>query len=359
MRAARDGSRGRRLAGTLLTLAVTAAAFAWIVLRFGDHADAWSAVGAMSATALAVLAVVTLVNLVVYVTPFLAALPGLGFVAAFVSRHTAFMVSNVVPAGGAVGLGLQQAMLRSYGARGPEASAAIGVTALWNALTTLGLPALAIALPLATGVAPTRGTGPAGIGLVVIVAVLLPLAAVFRSERLARRVGDALERVVSAVLALVRRPRPVRVGRALLHFRASTVEVVRGRWGRITVANVAMQLSQFAVLAVALHAAGGDTGADISLTAMFAAFSLARLGNFVPLTPGGLGTVDAAMTALLVGFGAASGPAVAAVLVWRALTLLPQVLLGAATLLVWRRRPPTRVPAGIPRTSTLETPTSA
>jgi uncharacterized membrane protein YbhN (UPF0104 family) len=46
--------------------------------------------------------------------------------------------------------------------------------------------------------------------------------------------------------------------------------------------------------------------------------------------------VDAALVALLTGYGATSSQALAADLVWRAATYLPQVLLGALTFLWWR-----------------------
>jgi uncharacterized protein (TIRG00374 family) len=56
------------------------------------------------------------------------------------------------------------------------------------------------------------------------------------------------------------------------------------------------------------------------------------------LPPGGLGTADAAITAILVGFGAANNDALAAVMVWRALTYFPQVIIGIGTFLYYRRK---------------------
>jgi uncharacterized membrane protein YbhN (UPF0104 family) len=47
--------------------------------------------------------------------------------------------------------------------------------------------------------------------------------------------------------------------------------------------------------------------------------------------------VDAALVALLTGFGASSSQSLAADLVWRATTYVPQVLLGALTFLWWRQ----------------------
>ena len=123
----------------------------------------------------------------------------------------------------------------------------------------------------------------------------------------------------------------------MLRFRASTVDVVRFRWMRLTSTNLLLQLAQFAILYVAL--AGIQAGADqVTAVEALVAFAFARLGTFVPITPGGLGTVDAVMVTMLTGFGASNPDAVAAVLVWRALSYFPQVLLGVVTFLIWRRR---------------------
>ena len=50
------------------------------------------------------------------------------------------------------------------------------------------------------------------------------------------------------------------------------------------------------------------------------------------------GTVDAAMIALLVSFGASSGDATAADLVWRASSFIPQIVIGVIALLLWYRK---------------------
>jgi uncharacterized protein (TIRG00374 family) len=68
------------------------------------------------------------------------------------------------------------------------------------------------------------------------------------------------------------------------------------------------------------------------------AYAFGRLASFIPVTPGGLGTVDAAITAILVALGAANIDALAAVRVWRALTYFPQVFIGIGTFLFWRRK---------------------
>ena len=58
----------------------------------------------------------------------------------------------------------------------------------------------------------------------------------------------------------------------------------------------------------------------------------------VPITPGGLGTMDALMIQLLVSSGTDKGAATAADLVWRATSYVPQIVVGLIALITWYRR---------------------
>ena len=71
----------------------------------------------------------------------------------------------------------------------------------------------------------------------------------------------------------------------------------------------------------------------------FAAWALARLLGTIPITPGGIGVVELSLTASLVGFGGSNAEVVAAVLVYRFLTMVPTIAIGlGATPLLNRRR---------------------
>ena len=62
-----------------------------------------------------------------------------------------------------------------------------------------------------------------------------------------------------------------------------------------------------------------------------------RLLTAVPITPGGVGIVELGLSSALVGFGAGNAEAVAAVLLYRVLTVVPTLVLGAILGLTWRR----------------------
>jgi uncharacterized protein (TIRG00374 family) len=166
---------------------------------------------------------------------------------------------------------------------------------------------------------------------------VVAFAVVLRSESGARTVGRWADRLVNPLTRRLARGRTIDLSGKLLDFRSSVVGVMRTRWLLVTLSTLLLQLTSWAILVLALR--GLEAGADdvqVTWTEALAAFSFARVASFIPITPGGLGTVDAALAALLTGFGAASSQALAADLVWRAATYVPQVLLGALTFLWWR-----------------------
>ena len=66
------------------------------------------------------------------------------------------------------------------------------------------------------------------------------------------------------------------------------------------------------------------------------AWAIGRVISSLPLTPGGIGVVELGMIGTLVGFGAPHAHVVAAVLLYRALIVLPTLFIGAAALIGFR-----------------------
>jgi uncharacterized protein (TIRG00374 family) len=288
---------------------------------------------------IALLVIATLVNLAVYVWPLQAALPGLGYGPGFVVRQTSFAISNAVPAGGAVGLGLQYGMLGSYGFGTGAAASAIAIVSVFNVFATLVMPVLGVLALLAGGVVEGSYLLLAGIGVLAIGVAVVAFAVVLRSEGGARAVGGWADRLADPVTRRLGHGRSAGLTGKLLDFRSSVVDVMRARWVQVTLSTLLLQLTSWAILVLALRGLEAGTGTvTVTWTEALAAFSFARVASFIPITPGGLGTVDAALAALLTGYGASSSQALAADLVWRAATYVPQVLLGVLTVLWWRVR---------------------
>lgn len=331
-------SRRKQVIAGLVTLVVLVIVFAGILPKFGNYADAWDVIKDMSVIELAVLAASVVFSIVVYVFPFQAALPGLRYGPAFMIRQTSFTISNAVPAGGAIGLGVQYGMLAQAGFSGASSSAAIGITSVFNLMVTLALPVLGV-LALLFVETPTSSEVLGALGGLAAVGVMVGLfAAILHSDATARRVGELLERLAGKVLGLFHRDAPTGIAEQIEAFRDSTIDVIRARWAVLTGSSFLQQFAQFGVLMVALRIVESGEATQVTVAAAFAAFALARLASFIPVTPGGLGTVDAGLTASLVAFGATKTDALAATLLWRAASWIPQVLLGVVTLVIWRLR---------------------
>jgi uncharacterized protein (TIRG00374 family) len=158
-----------------------------------------------------------------------------------------------------------------------------------------------------------------------------------RSERGARTVGRWADRLINPLTRRLARGRSVDLTGKLLNFRSSVIGVTQPRCLPVTASTLLLQLTSWAILVLALRGLEAGAGnVTVTWTEALAAFSFARVASFIPITPGGLGTVDAALAALLTGFGATTSQALAADLVWRAASYVPQVLIGALTFLCWR-----------------------
>jgi uncharacterized protein (TIRG00374 family) len=321
---------------TLLTLLVIVFVFAVVFPSLGDYSEAWAAIQGMSTGWVIALVVITIGVVVIYPLPLTSALPSIAYRAAFAVRQTSFMIANVIPAGGAIGLGVQYGMLNTYGFAPAPAADAVGVTSVSNTMVTLALPIVSLVGLILIGEATSTAVIVAVVGAVLVGITIGAITVVLRSEGAARNVGEWLDSVISRIARWFHRSFNVNLASDLVEFRASLISIGTRRVLIVTGANLIQQLSGFLVLVVAILAIQGANG-SVNIAEALAAYSMARLATFIPIPPGGLGTSDAIMTGLLTNqFGMASSDAMAAVLIWRAATYFPQVLIGIGTLIVWR-----------------------
>jgi uncharacterized protein (TIRG00374 family) len=341
-------SRRTQVISAIVTLVVLAIVFLYLFPKLGSYADAWAAVQTMPVWSIVLLTFAVVLNLFVYVWPYTAATPGLRFRPAFVVRQTSFLISNTVPAGGTIGLAVQYAMLGSYRV-GPQATTTtIAVTSTWNVMATLVMPMIGALALLFTGELTSQRILVAVVGAIVVVVMAVAIVVILRSERGARWLGHFCDVVIGWCLRVVNRlfhkHLHADVTAAVMSFRGTVIEVLTTRWVVVTVSNLAMQFTCWFVLFAAIRGiqAGDPT---VTWAESLAAFSYARVASFIPIPPGGLGTVDAALTKLLESYGATGSQAIAADLVWRAGTFVPQALIGVGTLLYWRATAAKRGPA--------------
>ena len=341
----KKSSKTKTIVGGIITVIVLVLVFGIVLPQFGDYDQAWAAIQAMSAVALVILLLMTIFNIIAYVWPYQAALPSLKYRPAFTIRQTSFMISNVIPLGGAFGIAVQYAMLNFYKIGPGEATAGIGIVSAWNTFVTLSLPIFAAVGLVLIGQAQGAAFVVALIGIIAIVVVVVLVAAILKSPDTARKVGEWGDRAVKWAYGLLKKEPTFSVVDEVLKFRDSTVDVVTQGWLRITATSYLQQFMQFLILWAAVFAIQGAENAPVTFLEAFAAFAFGRLTTFIPLPPGGLGTTDAAITSILVGFGAVNADALAAVMVWRALTYFPQVFIGIGTYLYYKRQQAKALPA--------------
>jgi uncharacterized protein (TIRG00374 family) len=332
-------SRRRALAAAV-SLAVVAVTFAFVLPRIANYGDVWRVLRTLSWVWLGGLAAATLLNLATFPLPWMVALPGLRYLHALRMTQASTAVSLVVPGGAPAGMAASFAMLRSWGIDTHAVALAVAVTGIFNQLSTFVFPVVAVALLAVEGTVSRTLELIAVVGLGLAVAIGAVLALGLARESVAHAVGDRAARLVSRFARLLRK-RPVAWGgETFARFRAESLGLVRERWLALTATTLVNQLSGFLVLDLSLRAFGITT-AEVPLAASFAAWSIGRLLTSLPLTPGGVGFVELGLTGSLIGFGGPNAKVVAAVFVYRALSVVPTVVAGLLAAATWKLQRPT------------------
>ncbi|HEX5878667.1 MAG TPA: lysylphosphatidylglycerol synthase transmembrane domain-containing protein [Actinomycetota bacterium] len=333
-------SRTRLLASVLLAALI----FAFLFRRV-DVSGAWAEIQEMTWFELATIAAVAGWNLVTYWALWMAVTPGLRWTQAMTVALSGTAVTNTVPGGSGIGVGLTYAMLDSWGFSRGRGSLAVLVTGVWNAFIKLALPVLALALIALQGDASRSRVAAGAVAIVLLGVAVGGFGQMLRSDRAAARAGRLAERAANRARRLVRRP-PVHgwVG-ATTKFRSRAKDLLLARWPAVTAAALISHLSLYLVLLVALrHVGVGD--AEVGWAQVLFVFATTRLLTAVRFTPGGAGVVEVLLIGGLVAFGGDTDQVTAAVLVFRALTWLLPIPLGALAYLAWRWRQHRRATVG-------------
>lgn len=340
-------SRHRRTLGLALTLGVVLVTFVVVLPGVADYGVVWRLVRGLEPRWLAVLGAATVLNVVTFAPPWMVALPGLRFRQALPFTQASTAVTFAVPGGGLVGMAGSFALLRSWGFARRDVARAVTLTGVWNQLSNLLLPVVAIFLLSAEEETDAALVTLAFVGAVIFGVVVLALALVLWRVELARSIGDLAASVATRLLRLVGRRAVSWSGASFARFRDETVGLLRRRWPLLTLAALAGNLAVFAVLLGSARSVGIGAS-ELTWIELFAGWSVGRVLGLIPVTPGGLGVVELGLIGSLVGFGGDSAQVVAATLLYRVLTIAPTLVLGGLTMLVWRRLRPDRAGVGPP-----------
>jgi uncharacterized membrane protein YbhN (UPF0104 family) len=239
-------------------------------------------------------------------------------------------VGRVLPGGTATAAATQSAILVHAGVPGPAIGVGLGVAALLQLAALCALPLLAVpAVALGLSVPNTLATT-AAVAAVIFVA-LVAAALLVRHDRVVRTAGRviaaAIRRLGHGTSAAADLPA------RLVAQRDDVIDVLRRRWKQALGTTAGRWLFDFLTLQAALAA----IGARPSLALALLAFSATQLLGQLPLTPGGLGVVEAGLTATLTVAGASAGQAAVGTLAYRLVSYWLVVAAGLAAWLIGRR----------------------
>ncbi len=290
----------------------------WRRLAAGD--PAWLAVAAA-------LEVLSFASYMAFFRTVLGRDAGVGWSASYRITMAGVAATRLLAVAGAGGIALTAWALRRRGLARRQVAA--GMATFYVVLYGLYMAALAV---FGFGLRSGALAGPAPFWLTVAPAVLGATAIAVALAVAA--VSDDLDDVLSR---LANRPG---AHRALAAIPATLAVGVRGALDLLRrrqpglLGAVGWWTFDIGVLAACLHA----FGASASFAVIVMAYFVGMLANTIPI-PGGVGAVDGGMIAALIGFGVEGGPAIVAVLSYRALSFWLPVIPGAIAYVQLLREP--------------------
>jgi uncharacterized protein (TIRG00374 family) len=239
---------------------------------------------------------------------------------------------RILPGGGATATAVSAGVLGSAGMNTGDAAAGFSATAAIRLATTLALPVVALPAILG-GVTVDRSLVTAAyLGAIVFVLVLVVGTLVMTRDEPLEVAGRAVQWLLNKT---VRRRNPVtELPRQLLEVRDFVRRTLGAGWrGALLAAAGTTGFDYFALLC-ALRAVGARPQPSLVLLAYTAAALLA----LIPLTPGGLGFVEAGLVGTLKLAGVAGPAAFAATLLYRIVSFWLPLPAAAVAYPLFRRR---------------------
>jgi uncharacterized protein (TIRG00374 family) len=302
-------SRGR-LRRTVFWLGVTGASLYLVAPSLIDLLGSWEDLDTLAPAWLAAMVVLQAAALACLWALQHVALRAPSWPAVIASQLAGNALAKIAPGGGALGATLQYRMLVKSGLPGPRTVAGLTAANLLTFAAVLALPVLALPAIVRGGVSRTLVEATV-LGLVVYIALFAIGSVLIVLDGPLAWVGRTVQRVRNR---LRRRSEPLRhLPDRLLRERNRIVAALGPRWKRSLAATIGRWAFDYGTLLAALAAVGSTPRPALVLLAFCAAQVLAQ----IPVTPGGLGFVEAGLTAMLALAGVSAGAAVLATFSYR------------------------------------------
>lgn len=261
------------------------------------------------------------------------ALPKLTWFVAATSQLTSNAVAKTVPGGAAMGAATGYRMMAASGVERGSAGAALTATSIISNGVLLCLPLVALFLSILGAPIP-NGLDHVAWGGAVLFLVLFGFSfSLVRYDRPISIFGRFIERTAGWVLRRFGRSGgPTAEG--IIRQRDLMVTSLGARWRSALAAAVGNWLLDYFALVAALMA----VGVRPRLSVMLLAYGVAAVLGMIPITPGGVGFVEAGLTAMLVLAGVPSEDALLATLAYRVVSYWLPLPAGLVAHFLFRHR---------------------
>jgi uncharacterized protein (TIRG00374 family) len=321
----------RRARRIIMLLAFALVVQLLVIPQIGGARKALSVIGSVSPLLIGVALVLEAASLLAYARLMqlllpIAHRPGLGVAFGAVMASTA--ANHVIPGGAATTAAANYRVLGRAGVPRDELGFALGTQAIGSAvvLNLLLWVALITSIP-ASGFHPIYGTA-AGVGAIVIVVFASAVVALLRGrDRFAGGVASVIGRLPGLDAGRVR------ATMLALADQLASLATDRSRLRLVLVMAAANWLLDAAALWVMLGAFGHRPG----VIGLLVAYGLANVMAAVPVSPGGLGVIEAILIPTLVGFGTPRAEASIGVVAYRLISFWLPIPVGAAAYLAIQR----------------------
>lgn len=247
------------------------------------------------------------------------------------SQLAANAVSCSIPAGAAAGAAVQYRMFRTAGISTTTAGSGLTAAALLQYATLFALPVIALPVALGSGV-PHRLESAAWIGAVAFVVIVALGAMLLLTDRPLRVIGRGVQWLLNAMPW--RKQHVTNLPSRLVRERDQVRKSLDRDWWKAMLGAAGKWAFDFFALLAALAAVGTHVNPALVLLAYTASAVLAM----IPITPGGLGFVEAGLTAMLALAGVDASDAILATLDYRLVSFWLPLPAGAIAAALFRRR---------------------
>ena len=324
------------VARVALLIGIVLVVFVGILPRVVDYDAVGAALSSLSLSQLAVLVVATTVAYIANAAPSRILIPALGWRRAVGADLAARAVVSTIP--GPTDIATRFVLYRQWSIPADTATAGIVLTAFFETLSALVLPVIGTVGVILTGHATQVAViWLSIIGLLAFAGAMLLMTGIVRSESLARRVGDWLQRAADRLWRLVRRTPPRGVADGVLDVRVRSKDTLSSHGMRALLAAVTAKLSWFVVLEVSLWSVG-ITPDLLPPSVVLAAMAAVAIVALIPITPGAVGVTEVAYIGLLSAVAGENltGQITAAIVVFRAAQWLAVIPIGWILLAIMR-----------------------